>query len=180
MEASTVNQSGQYVQPQPLFPVYHLENPMRWPWEDIMRVLASRIVQKSVNHAHGLPLVAYSTWLDRIIQLGELVSNSDKGAADGTSAQQNPDALILPGLEQAMDASKAFSKKSNPAYDLADFFATDFRRMACGSVVLDTRLALEASPSLREFAKAANDAAFRDRLLEGYVDYWYRCNFLGS
>ncbi|KAL8829339.1 MAG: hypothetical protein Q9191_002068 [Dirinaria sp. TL-2023a] len=174
-EAFTENESRH----QPLSPVYHLENPIRWPWKDVFHVLASKIVQKSVNHGSQLPFVPYPTWLDRIVQLGESIANGDEGAADGAVTRKNADAIRLPGLETATThVSTNVRKKTRPAYELVDFFAADFRRMACGSVVLDTRLALEASASLRAFATTADDAAVRDRMLEGYVDYWYRCGFL--
>lgn len=42
-----------------------------------------------------------------------------------------------------MHAGKVSLKhNSNPAYNLAEFFATDFKRMACGSVVLDNPVRL--------------------------------------
>lgn len=181
-KASTANRSRESPELQPLFPVYHLENPVRWPWNDVLDVLGSRLKQKSAEQGLELPLVPYSNWLDRVTHRGESNPESDQGAANGSVIKEmtttSPDGLLLPGLDSIMHTNKNGLKKTNPAYSLAHFFATDFRRMACGSVVLDMHRALEASLSLRAFASISNDTAIRDQMLERYIDYWCRNDFL--
>ena len=186
----TNNGSRDHLEPQPLFPIYHLENPVRWPWDDVISVLASLLPQQGPGQALKLPLVAYSTWLDRVVRLGDTATESYDG---GNSEQHNtvsadeillgngkttPDASLPPQLESVMHAGKNCLKDSNPAYKLAEFFTTDFRRMACGSVVLDTRLASAASSTLTDFSSIASNVAVRDKILERYVGYWRRCKYL--
>lgn len=178
---------------QPLSPIYHLENPVRWRWRDVIQVLASLLPQQSAGQAKTMPLVPYSKWLDGVVSLGDTSTESCNGEH---SKQPNttPTDVILPEKDETMlsaDASLSSqlistmhagkdppTNSSNPAYNLAEFFATDFRRMACGLVVLDTRLAFEASASLRDFANLAGDGAERDKILDRYISYWRRCNYL--
>lgn len=186
------NGSSDHLESQSLSPIYHLENPVRWPWDDVLRVLASLLPQQSAGQAPNLPLVPYSTWMDRVVQLGD----TNTGSSIGNNLEQHdtvpPDETLLekekttnpvasppPQLRTTMHAGKdGLKDNSNPAKNLAEFFATDFRRMACGSVVLDTRLACEASSNLRAFARIAGDVAVRKEILERYVGYWRRCGYL--
>ena len=185
------NGSSDNTEPQLLSPIYHLENPVRWRWDDVLNVLASLLLQESAGQAAKLPLVPYSTWLDHVVHLGDTTksSNGDNlGRHHAISADENPletEKTISPGaspapqLEEMAYIGKDGPKDNkNPAYSLAEFFATDFRRMGCGSVVLDTRVAYQASPSLRNFASIAGDVAVRDEILKRYVGYWRRCKFL--
>ena len=183
------NGSRDHSEPQGLFPIYHLENPVRWPWHDVIRVLASLLRHHSVGPARTLSLVPYSTWLDRVVRLGGTTAGSTNGGTpeqrDAIHAGGNeettlppPDHSAPPHPNSTIDARTDRFRDTNPAYHLVEFFATDFRRMACGSVVLDTRLASEASSTLRDFASVAGDVAARDQILERYVGYWRWCHFL--
>lgn len=185
------NSSSDHTEPQLLSPIYHLENPVRWRWDEVLSILASLLPHDSANQATKLPLVPYSTWLDRVVQLGDTTKsgNGDNlgqhnalpvdDTVPGKEKTINPGASQPLQLEATTYAGKDGPKvNKNPAYSLADFFATDFRRMGCGSVVLDTRIASQASPSLRHFASIASDGAVRDEILKRYVGYWRRCGFL--
>ena len=178
-------------QVRPLSPVYHLENPIRWPWDNVIHILASLLPQQTVGQAQTMPLVPYSSWLDRVVSLGDTSTESCNGDAlkqhnttptDVTSLEKDEkmiaDASSLSQLVSTIHAGMSSLKNSNPAYNLAEFFATDFRRMACGSVVLDTHLAFEASSSLRDFSSLAGDVAVRDKILDRYIGYWRRCSYL--
>lgn len=174
-----------------LSPIYHLENPARWPWDDVVRVLASVLPRHIAGQAPRLPLIPYSTWLDRVVHLGDTTTDNRNGA---NSEQQNtilaassllateetiPQSSSPPSkLSPSNPPNKDFHRNNNPAYNLAEFFATDFIRMACGSIVLETRLACEASASLREFSSVASDVAVRDEILERYVGFWRGCGFI--
>ena len=186
------NGSSDHTERQLLSPVYHLENPVRWRWDDVLSVLASLLPQDREGQATKLPLVPYSTWLDRVINLGDTTTKSSNGdnlgqhgavPVDETLSRKertiNADASQPLQLHGRMDIGKDGPKDNkNPAYSLAEFFTTDFRRMGCGSVVLDTRMAYEASSSLRNFASKSSDDAVRNEILKRYVEYWRRCKYL--
>ena len=185
------NGSSDHIEPQLLSPIYHLENPVRWRWDDVLSVLASLLSQESAGQATELPLIPYSTWLDRVVHLGDTTksSNGDNvGQRDAVPIDENllgkgetisSGASPHPQLEGTMHVGKdGLEDNRNPAYSLAEFFATDFRRMGCGSVVLDTRVAYQASPNLRNFASIVSDVAVRNEILERYVGYWRRCKYL--
>lgn len=176
---------------QPLAPIYHLENPIRWRWEDVIHVLGSLLLQESTGQAKTMPLVPYSKWLDCVVSLGDTSTesyNSDHLKQHNTthtdviSLEKDEtilaDASLSSQLMSTMHAGKSPTTTSNPAYNLAEFFATDFRRMACGSIVLDTHLAFEASSNLRDFSNLASDVAERNKILDRYIGYWRRCNYL--
>ena len=186
------NGSSDHTETRLISPIYHLENPVRWRWDDVLNVLASLLPRDGASQAMKLPLVSYSTWLDRVVRLGDTTikrSNGDNlGQHDTVPVDENslekekkinPDASPPLQLQETMYVGKdGLMDNKNPAYSLAEFFATDFRRMGCGSVVLNTRLAYEASSSLRSFANRASDVAVRDEILERYVGYWRRCKYL--
>lgn len=182
------NGSSDHTEPQLLSPIYHLENPVRWRWDDVLSVLASLLPHESAGKATKLPIVPYSTWLDRVVRLGDTTksSNGDNlGQRDavpvgdsslGKEKTIDPGASQPPQPEETVYAGKDDPEDNkNPAYSLAEFLATDFRRMGCGSVILDTRVAYQASPSLRNFASISKDVAVRDEILKRYVEYWRRC-----
>ena len=186
------NGSSNSTETRLLSSIYHLENPVRWRWDDVLSVMASLLPRDGASQAMKLPLVAYSTWLDRVVRLGDTSIKSSNGdnlgqhdtvPVDENSLEKkktiNPGASPPPQPEGTMYGGKDGLKHNrNPAYSLAEFFATDFRRMGCGSIVLDTRVAYEASPSLRTFASRASDVAVRNEILERYVGYWRRCQYL--
>ena len=178
------NGSSDHPMPQFLSPIYHLENPVRWRWDEVSSVLASLLSQESAGQATKLPLVPYSTWLERVVHLGDTTksSNGDNiGQCEAVPVEQNLPAkekTINSGPSPPLQLEAAPKVNKNPAYSLAEFFATDFLRMGCGSVVLDTRVAYQASPSLRDFAGISSDVAVRDEILKRYVGYWRRCGFL--
>ena len=186
------NEIKDHTEPQLLSTIYHLENPVRWRWDDVLTVLALLLPQESAGQATKLSLVPYATWLDRVVNLGDTTTKSSNGnnlpqrdalPVDedllGKDKTVNLCASPPPQLEETMHIGKDGPKDNkNPAYSLAEFFATDFRRMGCGSVVLDTRAAYQASSSLRDFASISKDVAVRDEILKRYVGYWRRCGYL--
>ena len=68
--------SSQHTGPPLLFPIYHLGNPVRWQWDDVLSVLAL-LLHESAGKATKLPLVPYLTWLDRVVQLGDTTKSSN-------------------------------------------------------------------------------------------------------
>ena len=149
--------------------------------------MASLLRKKGVGHARRLSLVPYSTWLECVERLGGTATESlndvdleqhNTVPADGNEKTTLGDPSLSLRLDSTMHAGKNYFKDSNPAYNLLEFFATDFRRMACGSVVLETHLALEASPTLRDFVRIARVATTRDQILDRYIGYWHWCGYL--
>ena len=59
-----------------------------------------------------------------------------------------------------------------PAKKLEEFFRQDFERMACGSVVLDTKNTRDVSPTLRKLGR------FPKELFVSYVRYWKASGYL--
>lgn len=110
--------------------VYHLENPVRQSWHEVLSVLARNL---DLHKAEFLP---FDDWLDA-------VRTSTDDAAE-----------------------------TNPAKQLAEFFKTDFRHMACGNVILDTEKARKASAALRSIDVVS------DETIAAYINDWRRIGFL--
>jgi len=63
-------------------------------------------------------------------------------------------------------------EKDNPAFKLIDFLDTNFLRMSCGGLLLETKHSREHSKTLRELGPVSED------VVRGYVRYWQRIGFL--
>ncbi|CAG8883007.1 unnamed protein product [Penicillium egyptiacum] len=108
---------------------YHLENPVRQSWSDVLVTLGSQL-----DISQFLP---FNDWLDRVVKLGS------KGG---------------PG--------------QNPVLKLDEFFRRDFRRMACGSVIMATDEARKRSETLRQVDAVPED------VIASYVQYWRTSGYL--
>lgn len=108
---------------------YHLENPVRQSWGDILITLGSQL-----DICQFLP---FEDWLDRVVKL------ESKGG---------------PG--------------QNPALQLEGFFREDFRRMACGSVIMATDEARKRSETLRLVDAVPDD------VVASYIQYWRTSGYL--
>lgn len=116
---------------QPAYPIYHIENPIRQAWPEMISILSDALEIPREN------LVTYHEWLRRI--------------------RQFPPSLAV---------------SENPASRLSDFFETDFLRMSCGGLILDTTHSREHSATLRRCGAI-------DRVLVlGYVRTWKETGFL--
>ncbi|KAL4809797.1 hypothetical protein BDV18DRAFT_166560 [Aspergillus unguis] len=118
------------LQENPVYPVYHIENPVRQPWSEMLPILADAF---DIPRTH---LVPYKEWLRRV--------------------RQFPPSLVA----------------ENPAARLADFFETDFLRMSCGGMILDTTRSREHSVTLRSLGPIDRE------LVMHYVKAWKECGFL--
>ncbi|KAL4936283.1 hypothetical protein BDV06DRAFT_228045 [Aspergillus oleicola] len=119
------------LQDEPAYPVYHIENPVRQPWPDMLTILADALNIPRPN------VVPYEEWLRRV--------------------RQFPPSLTV---------------SENPAATLADFFETDFLRMSCGGMILDTTRSREHSATLKSLGPIDRE------LVMDYVAAWKACSFL--
>lgn len=62
--------------------------------------------------------------------------------------------------------------EQNPALQLEEFFRQDFRRMACGSVIMATDEARKRSETLRLVDAVSDD------VVASYVQYWRTSGYL--
>lgn len=102
--------------------VYHLENPVRQPAQELMAVIASKL---------GLgdnAFLAMDQWLERICA----------AADEPREICQELDDTLIP--KQVVDP--------NPAKRLAGFFREDFQHMTRGDVVMDSQIARKTSATL--------------------------------
>jgi hypothetical protein len=111
----------------PPSPVYHLENPIRQAWADVLTIIASEL-----GISKFLP---FDRWLQQVV------------------------------------AAK-YDVTENPAKALDHFFETDFRRMACGDLILDTCKARSISDTL-----ARLDAISTNTIVE-YLNHWRKVGYL--
>ncbi|KAL4961062.1 uncharacterized protein BDV14DRAFT_204062 [Aspergillus stella-maris] len=116
---------------EPAYPIYHIENPVRQPWADMLTILADALDIPRGN------VVPYTEWLYRV--------------------RQFPPSLAV---------------SENPAARLADFFETDFLRMSCGGMILDTTRSREHSATLKSLG------AIDRQLVMHYAGAWKDCGFL--
>ena len=113
--------------PKPTNLVYHVENPLRQSWHDVLGVVAATLKLQRTD------LIPFHLWL-KLVQ-------DEADSAD-------------------------------PTRSLLPFFEHEFEHMACGDVVMDTKNAREASPSLRRLG------LIRPETIEKYIGYWKSIGFL--
>ena len=58
------------------------------------------------------------------------------------------------------------STDDNPAWKLSDFLGTEFRKMSCGDVILDTAVTRAVSPTLRRLSY------IEEPQVKLYLKYW--------
>jgi hypothetical protein len=114
---------------QPAYSIYHIENPVRQPWREMITVLSDAL---DIPQANVIP---YGEWLQRVRQC-------------------------------SLGASK------NPAVQLADFFETDFLRMSCGGMILDTTHSREHSVTLGDLGPIDRELVMK------YIQAWKDSGFL--
>ncbi|CBF89312.1 hypothetical protein AN0523.2 [Aspergillus nidulans FGSC A4] len=105
---------------KPAYSVYHIENPVRQPWPDMLTILADAL---DIPRTNAVP---FKEWLRRV---------------------------------RHFPPSLGFSE--NPAARLADFFETDFLRMSCGGMILDTTRSREHSATLRSLGPIDQDLVMK-------------------
>ncbi|KAB8231158.1 uncharacterized protein BDW43DRAFT_313240 [Aspergillus alliaceus] len=113
---------------QPAYPIYHIENPVRQPWHEMISVLSDALGIPQAN------IIPYDEWLRRV--------------------QEYPTA------------------SDNPAARLVDFFQTDFLRMSCGGMILDTTHSKRHSPTLRKLGPIDRELVMK------YIRAWKDSGFL--
>jgi nucleoside-diphosphate-sugar epimerase len=112
------------------YPIYHIENPIRQPWGEMVGVLASALDVRRAN------IIPFNEWIGRVRQF--------PGSADF----------------------------HNPAAKLIDFLDTQFVRMSCGGLILDTAKSTEHSETLR------NQRPVSCELVRKYIRAWKDIRFL--
>ncbi|QMW39273.1 hypothetical protein G4B11_002553 [Aspergillus flavus] len=115
----------------PAYPIYHIENPIRQPWPEMISILSDALDIPRTN------IIPYGEWLQR-------VSNCPPS---------------IPASE-------------NPAVRLVDFFQTDFLRMSCGGMILDTTHSKEHSTTLRSLGPIDRELVMK------YIRAWKDSGFL--
>lgn len=66
------------------------------------------------------------------------------------------------------------AEKDNPAYKLVDFLDSNFLRMSCGGLLLDTTRAKAHSSTLAAVGPVSDEVAM------GYIQYWKKVGFLSA
>ncbi len=143
--------------PHPLNLIYHLENPVRQSWHDMLTVLASQL---DISRE----FVPFDKWLDRI---GAIAADTKDCGADSKSNGLNHDNSVGPPAVEGTSASS-----QAPPHMLADFFRHDFQHMAGGDVIMDTAGARSVSPTLR------NSDVVKANVVKRYVEEWRRMGIL--
>ncbi|KAF7592428.1 hypothetical protein BBP40_000276 [Aspergillus hancockii] len=114
---------------QPAYPIYHIENPVRQSWPEMITVLSDALCIPQAN------IIPYGEWVRRVRQ------------------------CTLPTAQ-------------NPAIQLVDFFETDFLRMSCGGMILDTARSREHSVTLRTLGPIDRELVMK------YIQAWKGSGFL--
>ncbi|KAG2419399.1 hypothetical protein HFD88_004195 [Aspergillus terreus] len=110
------------------YPIYHIENPRRQPWDEILATLADALGLEASQ------VVPFAEWTQRVRQFG--------------------------------------NEPENPAVRIIDFLETNFERMSCGGLVLDTTHSLEHSATLRHREPVPME------LVRKYIRAWQEMGFL--
>lgn len=85
------------------------------------------------------------------------------------------DALNIPNLipfEEWIQRVRAAPERNNPAATLLDFLNSNYSRMSCGGLVLDTKKALEHSKTLAAVGPVSEEVARK------YIQVWREIGFL--
>ncbi|KNG83914.1 putative polyketide synthase, partial [Aspergillus nomiae NRRL 13137] len=116
---------------EPAYPIYHIENPVRQPWPEMISILSDALEIPQAN------IVPYEKWLQRVRNYPPSIAGSE-----------------------------------NPAVRLIDFFETDFLRMSCGGMILDTTQSKEHSATLRSLGPIDRELVMK------YIRAWKDSGFL--
>ena len=112
------------------YPVYHIENPRRQSWHEMILVLADALDIPRGN------IISFDDWVYRVRQ--------------------------FPGSMEI----------DNPAGKLISFLDTNFIRMSCGGLIMDTAKSKEHSKTLRDMEPVSSG------LVRSYVRSWKDMGFL--
>ena len=88
-----------------------------------------------------------------------------------SSELQIPSSSVIP-LESWLDLVASTPGPGNPAASLVQFLRNDFRKMSCGSVVLDTSISRNVSPTMANMGPVGMNA------IKAYLSYWRRVKLL--
>ena len=85
------------------------------------------------------------------------------------------DALNISNLipfEEWIQRARAAPERNNPAATLLDFLSSNYGRMSCGGLVLDTKKTLEHSKSLAAVGPVSEE------VVRKYIHIWKEIGFL--
>ena len=160
----------------PVPPVCHLENPRRQDWSPVAAALSTELGIDNTTSLVPLPewlaLLGTSPSDDTSIVPSSSPETPDKAKpvaqepADRTSPNGTPAGISNGGASTSTSTSRWVQDNLDLARGLKDFLVRDFTRMACGSLVLDTSVAQDRSPTLREMGTV------EPVTLQAYVAYW--------
>lgn len=114
----------------PPYPIYHIDNPVRQLWRDMIRVFADGLDIPRRN------MIPFEEWIKRV--------------------RNFPGSMEL----------------DNPAAKLIEFLDSNFIRMSCGGLLLDTVKSREHSKTLSEVGPVSEDVAKK------YIEAWKEMGFL--
>ena len=109
----------------PLYPIYHIENPVGQPWSEMNAIL---------SHALSIPnLIPFDEWIERV---------------------------------------RKAPHKNNPATTLLEFLDSNYLRMSCGGLVLDTKKSVEHSKTLAAVGPVSEE------VVRKYIHIWKEIGFI--
>lgn len=145
----------------PLNLIYHLENPVRQSWHEILTTLASQL-------GISREFLPFDKWLDRV---GAIAADTEDSGADGVDREAHE--LSNNNKEGPITPKDNSSFSPAPPHMLADFFRKDFLHMAGGDVIMDTAGARRISATLRDSDAVKADVV--KRYVEGLrVGFWVK------
>lgn len=136
-----------------LYPIYHIENPIRQPWAEILAVLAEEM---GISPPRGPPIVADNN------------NGNDARGRDITIPFQK----WLLCVREWPRREDNTPEGANPAYLMVDFLEKHFLRMSCGGLLMGTANAREHSATLATMEPVS------ERLIRLYVRSWKSTGFL--
>ena len=92
------------------------------------------------------------------------------------TALEIPQSNIIP-LDERVHRVRHFPgsvEKDNPAYKAVEFLDSNFLRMSCGGLLLDTTRAKAHSSTLAAVGLVSDEVAL------GYIQYWKKVDFLSA
>ncbi|KAL9606067.1 MAG: hypothetical protein Q9179_000747 [Wetmoreana sp. 5 TL-2023] len=141
----------------PTSPVYHLENPVRQSWPDMLAAL-SRILSRS-------PFPTPSSSPSTSSASSSPPPSSSKTDHATTTAKDALPLIPFTAWLQKVRAEPDLDR--NPAGRLIGFLEESFMQLGTGALVLDTKEARGVSRTLREVGAVVDEA-----LLQRYIDFW--------
>ncbi|KAL8766521.1 MAG: hypothetical protein Q9209_006737 [Squamulea sp. 1 TL-2023] len=143
-------------------PVYHIENPTRQSWPDMLAALSRSLCQSP--SPSPLPDSPSSPALSTSSSSSESTHTTTTTATTDTSRASLP---LIPFDAWMQKVREEPDLDRNPARRLVDFLEESFTQLGTGALVLDTKEAKKVSRSLRELGPVVDE-----ELLGRYVDFW--------